>query len=419
MKRYLILSAAFLMQMCLGATYSWSVFVRPIRELTGLTQGIAQLPFTTFYFAFPVTLLFSGAILSALGPRRSAIIGTVLFGCGWALAGLGGASSFVSVVLGVGLLSGIGVGFAYIVPIAVGNRWFPKQPGLVTGIAVAGFAIGAALVGLSAEAMMLGGGAGPFQTLAVLGFCFLLIGVPAAGVMAFPDGTAVEPGSSPGRRDLLRTPEFRQLFPAMVAGLAAGFAVNSNLKDLSPTGELAAGATAVSSFAIANAAGRVVWGWVFDRLTPSTVIRLNLLAQAAVLAGVFLIVTDLPTLLLFAALTGFNYGGVLVLYASTVARRWGLQHMGQVYGMLFTANIAASPAPMLAGFSLDVSGAFTPAFLLLAALAALAALHVSREVDRESVDAADLAHAPGCSPGISAGAKTSTRGPINHGEEEG
>ena len=145
----------------------------------------------------------------------------------------------------------------------------------------------------------------------------------------------------------------------------------------------------MSTFAIANAAGRVAWGWLFDRMAPSSIIRLNLFAQAGVLAGVFFIVRDLPTLLLFAGLAGFNYGGVLVLYASTVARRWGLQHVGQVYGLLFTANIVASPAPMAAGFSLDVLGSFTPAFLLFAAIAAAAALRVGRAVNERAVRLTD------------------------------
>jgi len=370
------------MQMCLGATYAWSVFVPPIRELTGVSQGIAQTPFATFYFAFPITLLFSGSILSALGPRRSAVVGTLLFGSGWVVAGLGGGDSFALVVLGVGLLAGIGVGFAYIVPIAVGNRWFPERPGLVTGIAVAGFAVGAGLVGLSAEAMMLGGGASPFRTLALLGFSFLVLGVPVAAQMRFPDGAHGEAGASPRRRDLMRTEEFRQLYPAMVAGLAAGFAVNANLKDLASTGGLASGATAVSAFAIANAAGRIAWGWVFDRMRPSSVIRLNLLAQAVVLAGIAVLVRDLPSLLVLAGLAGFNYGGVLVLYASAVARRWGLQHVGQVYGLLFTANIVAAPAPVMAGLSLDLFGSFAPAFLILSALALATAFLLGRAVDQ-------------------------------------
>jgi OFA family oxalate/formate antiporter-like MFS transporter len=379
-----MLASAFLMQMCLGATYSWSIFVRPLRDLTGLSQGLAQLPFTTFYFAFPLTLLFSGSLLRRLGPRRSAMCGALLFCAGWAVAGLGGGISFVFVVAGIGIISGVGVGFAYIVPIAVGGRWFPERPGLVTGIAVAGFAAGSALVGLSGEALMSGGGLSPFQSLAALGAAFLLLGLPAAARMEFPEGEGSTAAPPPARRELLRTKEFRQLFPAMVAGLAAGFAVNSNLKDLLPPGDLAAGAGAVTAFAIANATGRIAWGYTFDRMLPSSALRLNLLAQAVVLAGGYHLVKDIPSLLVFSAVAGFNYGGVLVLYASAAARRWGSMHVGEAYGLLFAANIIASPAPMAAGYSLDIFGSFGPAFLLFAALAAATAFRLGGSIDQRA-----------------------------------
>ncbi|MFH1841611.1 MAG: MFS transporter, partial [bacterium] len=93
MNRYLILLSAILMQLCLGATYSWSVFVTPLRELTNLTQGQAQFPFSLFYFAFPATVVLAGAwAIPRFGPRTCAKTGGVLFGGGWLLASLGGTS---------------------------------------------------------------------------------------------------------------------------------------------------------------------------------------------------------------------------------------------------------------------------------------------------------------------------------------
>jgi len=134
----MILVAAVIMQLCLGATYSWSVYVQPLRQLTGLMQGTAQLPFSLFYFAFPATMMFAGQFLSRLGPRRCAMLGGILFGGGWMLAGLG-RLNFLYTVLGIGFLAGIGAGFAYIVPIATCIRWFPKHQGLMTAIAGARF----------------------------------------------------------------------------------------------------------------------------------------------------------------------------------------------------------------------------------------------------------------------------------------
>ena len=125
------------MQMCLGATYAWSVFVLPLKQTTGILQGTAQLPFSLFYFAFPATMIVTGTLLPRIGPRRCAMIGGLLFGGGWMLAALGNLH-FTFTILGIGLMAGIGVGCAYIVPIATCVRWFPRHKGLVTGVAVAG-----------------------------------------------------------------------------------------------------------------------------------------------------------------------------------------------------------------------------------------------------------------------------------------
>ena len=43
------------------------------------------------------------------------------------------------IILGYGVISGFGLGFAYIVPIAMLQKWFPDKTGLITGLAVGGF----------------------------------------------------------------------------------------------------------------------------------------------------------------------------------------------------------------------------------------------------------------------------------------
>jgi MFS transporter, OFA family, oxalate/formate antiporter len=371
----MILSGALVMQMCLGATYSWSVFVRPLRELAGLSQELAQLPFSVFYFAFPATMIFSGTFLRLLGPRGCAVLGGMLFGTGWLVASLG-TYHFAFTILGIGLLAGFGVGLAYVVPIAVCVQWFPMQKGLVTGIAVAGFGGGAALVGQIAGTMIFGLGFTPYRTFMLLGAAFVVL-VPAAGsamefVEEFKAGKIprLEFSAFTGRK------EFVTLFLAMVAGLAAGFAVNANLKDLSPVRHQEVGVMAVSLFALANATGRLVWGALFDKLRSAVAVWANLLLQALVaVSGVWLLGSQ-EGFLAFAALTGFNYGGVLVVYASSVARIWGREHVGQVYGVLFSANIIAAVAPILAGFSFGLTGTFDVALGVLALFLTAAAVLV-------------------------------------------
>jgi len=303
--------------------------------------------------------------------------GGVLFGGGWLLASLG-QIHFAFTVVGIGLLAGIGVGFAYIAPIAVCIGWFPKRKGLVTGIAVAGFGGGAAAVSQVGGAMMRMG-ATPFETFQTFGVAFLLL-VSLAGLsMQYaPDVRRKRP--EPFRpAAVVKRVEFRVLYLAMVVGLAAGFAVNANLKELHAGATVQTGILAVSLFAVANALGRISWGVIFDRVRSASAVRANLLSQAIALLLSPFILTSGTGLLLMAALTGFNYGGVLVVYVSSAARIWGNENVGQVYGYLFSANIPAAVAPILAGFVYDLLGGFTPALYLIAALLIAAAWSVGKK----------------------------------------
>ncbi|MFH1329402.1 MAG: hypothetical protein ABIJ48_01890 [Actinomycetota bacterium] len=88
---------------------------------------------------FALVMVFAGRKLPARGPKRLATIGGVLLGAGFAIGDIGGGSSSWPVLLSVGLAGSAGIGFAYVVPVAVGMRWFPDRKGMITGIAEAGF----------------------------------------------------------------------------------------------------------------------------------------------------------------------------------------------------------------------------------------------------------------------------------------
>lgn len=382
-RRWIVLAAAQAMNLCLGATYAWSLFVGPLRAELGLSQGAAQWPFTVFYIAFPLTTIGAGALIRRFGQQACAAAGGLLFGSGWLLAGLG-AGHFGFSVVGIGLLGGMGVGFAYLVPISACQQWFPRHKGLVTGFAVAGFGGGAMLITQAAQHLMADRGATPFEVFTTLGLAFAAI-VTVAGLLMFPapDGATspaaagAEPVDLP--RPFPRDPVFVALYGAMLVGLVAGLSVNANLKQLGPVASEAAGLRAVQLFALTNAAGRILWGGLADRLAMRTVLRANLLAQAAsVLAGPALLGRP-AGLLIFAALAGLNYGGVLVLYATSVARRWGTRRVGQVYGALFSANLPAGFGPVLVGASYDVLGHFDYALAAIGLLLVASAVWVRAE----------------------------------------
>jgi OFA family oxalate/formate antiporter-like MFS transporter len=381
LKKYGILIAAVVMQICLGATYSWSVYVQPLREITDHMQGTLQLPFMMFYFIGPATMVFSGALLPKLGPRFCAMWGGVFFGTGWLLAGLGD-QNFVYTILGIGVLGGLGMGFAYIVPVATCIQWFPAHKGLVTGIAVAGFGGGAALVSQAADLLMGRLAMSPFQTFSLMGIAFLLLVCGAGFWMENPPGPAIRNSGRSTGKNVLFAPAFRILYASMFTALAAGFCVNANLRELFTGGNLQAGVNAVALFALANAAGRICWGLIFDRVKSAQAIQANLALQAIVLFLAPMILRSDSGLVLFAILVGFNYGGVLVVYAASTARIWGTRRVGQVYSWLFSANIPAAVAPMLAGYYFDRFHSFIPPLWFIAILMTAAAAWVGWQKHR-------------------------------------
>ena len=54
--------------------------------------------------------------------------------------------SLLLLYFGYGFFGGIGLGLAYVTPVAVASKWFPDKQGLVTGMVVMGFGLGALLM---------------------------------------------------------------------------------------------------------------------------------------------------------------------------------------------------------------------------------------------------------------------------------
>src|SRR4029450_3930390 len=99
-------------------------------------------------------------------------------------------------VLTYGAMGGIGLGAAYITPIAMLAKWFPDRRGLITGIAVAGFGFGAVITAPVAKAL-LGGTDDKTSVFLPLGIAYLIAGVIGAFFFRNPPGGYRVPGWEP------------------------------------------------------------------------------------------------------------------------------------------------------------------------------------------------------------------------------
>ena len=372
MRKYAVLIAAVLMQICLGANYAWSTFVPALKSDYGLSITQTQTIFGTISLMLTGVMFFAGRLQDAVGPRIPALIGGFIFGVSYFAASFSsGSFGWLEVLVGVG--SGMGVGLAYLCPIACAVKWFPSHKSLVTGIAVAGFGASGIVVSRIGE-YLLADGYNVLHIFRYLGLGYLVVVCLTALVLKNPPDVVREEHASIDLRALLRDRSFWGLVCGFFPGLCVGLMSIGNIKPFGLSLGLgisvgAAGA-AVGFLALCNALGRLSWGVVGHYIGGRRAILASLTGAGLVcLAGPWLI-SGPVSLQIFAVLTGFNYGACMVLYATEIAHHYGAERMGTVYSSLFLCNgIAGFCAPTIAGRLYDTTGTYLPAFSIFGALA--------------------------------------------------
>src|ERR1700704_1981058 len=180
--RWYIAVAGVLLQIALGAVYAWSVFRVALARQFGWSISKVTATFTISIFVLGIAAFFGGLWLNRKGPRIVALTGGVLYGLGVFLASFSHSLSWL--YLSYGIIGGIGLGFAYIVPVAVLVKWFPDRRGLITGIAVGGFGAGALVTAPVATRLIQSVGVLP--TFAYLGAAVLIVTVAGGFFMRNP-----------------------------------------------------------------------------------------------------------------------------------------------------------------------------------------------------------------------------------------
>ncbi len=406
--RWLVVLGAVLIQLSLGAIYAWSVFT-PALKAAGWSKMQTQVVFAVGLVTFAVVMVFAGRSMAKLGPRKLSLTGGATLGAGYVLAGLLGGTEFWAVCLGVGLIGGAGIGLGYVVPIAVGMRWFPDKKGMITGLAVAGFGFGA--MGW----VKIAGAWGHLIELYGLSTTFILYGCAFAGLIFIgsvwmkmppegwrPEGMpANKPAAAKGQQnytvqEMLRTPQFFLVFITFAVSAGAGL-MSIGLMKLYPMEALqAAGhspmqASAIAGtamavfFSLANGAGRIVWGTLSDKIGRRRSVVAMTASQALFLFAFTGMAGNEYLLYLGAMLIGFNFGGNFALFPTLTADIFGNERVGQNYPLIFLSyGVGGIAGPLLGGILGDL-GNFPLAFSIcaVACLVGAAGILLLRTPDHE------------------------------------
>ena len=379
MNRWGLAAAGVLLQIALGAVYAWSVFRVPLSKQFGWTISQVSLTFTIAIFALGFAAFFAGLWLNRVGPRVVAITGGALYGIGVALASLAN-HNLTWLYLSYGVIGGIGLGFSYIVPVAVLVKWFPDRRGLITGVAVGGFGAGALVTAPVATRLI--GSVGVLPTFLYLGITYLIVTVICGFFMQNPPPGWKPAGWNPSATqtaqrsardyalgDAVRSWQWWVLWGLLFLNTSAGISLISQeapmFQELAKVSAItAAGMVGVVSFG--NALGRVFWAWLSDLVTRRMTFVIMYLLQVAL----FWILPSLHTvgiITIVSFLILMCYGGGFGTMPAFTADYFGAKNVGPIYGLMLTAwSFASVFGPVLIAQTRQSTGVYGGALHIIA-----------------------------------------------------
>ena len=363
-----------LLQLCFGTVYAWSFFQTLLVRQLGWTFTETAWAFSIAIFSLGTSAAWAGATLPRFGPRKLAVAGSIMFSGGYMIASLALHLDFIPLFyLGYGVIGGAGIGLGYVTPVATAAKWFPDRKGLVTGIVVMGFGVGAFLLSKVLAPFLV------LQTESDLTYVFLWLGIvfacillPSSFVLSDPKAAVVPSVADDDPMEFedtvapyLRSSEFVLMWIVFFFNIAAGISVISfqsellqevwGLADpsLEPITLAEYGATLIAVSSLCNGVGRLFWGLLSDRIGRVGVFRI-LLASQMIVFGILMTERN-PWI--FSALVCYVllcFGGGFATMPSFVLDVFGSEKMSTIYGAILTAWAAAGIfGPLYVGYLKD------------------------------------------------------------------
>ena len=379
--RWFIAIMGTLLQIVLGTVYAWSFFQKPIMLEYGWTNVETMWIFSIAILFLGLSAAAGGMILPKFGPKKLATIGALLYSFGYLISAY--AMSIGSLPLfyfGFGVIGGIGLGLGYVTPVATVSKWFPDKKGLITGMVVMGFGLGALIMSKVIAPIFIKLAEGNMVDVFIyISVVLFAIGIPAALSMKNPPNRFVPKGyvvsennnfNHDAKNDLtlkqsLFSSQFIGMWLVFFLNISAGIMFISMqspmIQDLliqeNPTMSAenlaVAGGTLIAISSLFNGVGRFLWGGLSDQLGRIQVFRLILGSQ--IIVFLLLMLTTNPNV--FGALVCYIllcYGGGFGAIPSYILDVFHDKLMPVMYGVILTAwSIGGIVGPQVAAFIRD------------------------------------------------------------------
>ena len=372
---FLVLTVGF------GTAYTFAAFFVPLSTEFNATRGETALVFSIAALLYFSLGLPAGLIADRYGPRPVVVGGMLVLALG--VLGASFATTLWGVYLGHGIGVGIGVGMAYVPSVAAVQRWFVRQRGLASGIAIAGIGVGT-LAGAPLSNWLMASLTWR-QTYLVLAAVATATAVLATfAIRASPQHYGLAPDGDPpvkgaadphiatgsGLAEALRSRPYWSIYVATALLSFGLFLPFVHLVPYARDNGLGEdyGIFLVMLLGIGSTLGRFAFASVAGALGR----RLSMAAMFAG-AGATLVLwaftADAVLLGIFAVAFGSFYGGFVATAPSLTADYFGARALGSILGALYTCvAIGSFVGPPAAGWAYDLFGSYVGAILLGAGL---------------------------------------------------
>jgi len=326
----------------------------------------------------PLLGFIAGWMVDRFGPRRLMMLGILL--AGTALIGLGAISSltlfyFFYVLNALGYVCGGPLPNQVLL-----SRRFDKSRGKAMGIAYLGIGLGGAVVPWISHTLVQRFG---WQTaLQILGLLIIAIAFPMAFFLKEPSAERDKRLNEkpPPVKGALKTLPFYLLILGSMCSIAAVSGTQQNLKlflSLDQHYAQAESAQILSLVLAFSIVGRLLMGWLADRIPKKYIMLLIYMLVAMAIPLLFLAQTK-TAVLVFAVIFGIGLGGDYMIIPLMTAEIFDLRILGRLLGLILTADgVAEAVSPWLIGHLRDVSGSYRIGFVVLIGMALLGATAVT------------------------------------------
>jgi len=385
-KANVVLIAGILFNLTIQVLYVWSllkdVMMQPEAEGGwGWTSQQAGLPYTLAIIFFAVGVLIGGRVQDRIGPRWVATVGGAMVGLGLVLSGLVGNSP-VGVTIGYGVVTGLGIGFGYgsILPACL--KWFhPSRKGLIGGLVLGGFGLASVHYAIITTGLL--NNLNVQNTMLYIGIAVTVISVIAAQFVRNPPSDYVPALSNKDNqpaavkkvaidfqwKEMLKTKRFYLIFILFLFSASMGLMILGNLARIA---NIQAGVTnavfLISLIAVMNALGRIIGGFLSDKIGRSNTLFIAIVLQMLNMVG-FIFYQNFIVLTFGFILVGLCFGTFLAVFPALTADQYGLKNYGINYGIVYLAyGLAGVVAPVIADYFYDLNGNFNTAYIICAAM---------------------------------------------------